>query len=53
MKEGPVELERGRVVGVVFGESHFGFEVATVIERVGIDDDEGNVPVEDGILVEL
>ena len=53
MKEGSVELERGRGVGIVLGESHFGFEVAAVIERIGVDDDEGNVPVEDVIMVEL
>ena len=53
MEEGPVELEGGRGVGVVLGEGHFGFEVAAVIERIGIDDDEGNVPVEDVIIVEL
>ena len=53
MEEGPVELERGWCVGVVLGESHFGFEVAAVIEGIGIDDDEGNVPVEDIIIVEL
>lgn len=53
MEEGPVELERGRGVGVVWRESHLGFEVAAVIERIGIDDDEGNVPVEDVIIVKL
>lgn len=53
MEEGAVELERGRGVGVVLGEVHLGFEVATVVERVGVDDDEGDVPIEDVVLVEL
>ena len=53
MVESPVELEGGRGVGVVLGEVHLGFEVATVVERVGVDDDESDVPVEDVIIVEL
>lgn len=53
MEKGAVELERRRCVGVVGGEVHLGFEVATVIERIGVDDDESDVPVEDIIIVEL
>ena len=53
MVEGPAELEGGRRVGVVLGEVHLGFEVATVVEGVGVDDDESDVPVEDVIVVEL
>lgn len=53
VEEGAVELEGGRGVGVVLGEVHPGFEVATVVERVGVDDDEGDVPIEDVVLVEL
>ncbi len=53
MEEGAVELEGGRGVGVVWGEVHFGFEVAAVIEGIGVDDDEGDVPVENVVLVEL
>lgn len=53
VEEGAVELEGGRGVGVVLGEVHLGFEVATVVERVGVDDDEGDVPIEDVVLVEL
>ena len=53
MVESPAELEGGRGVGVVLGEVHLGFEIATVVERVGVDDDESDVPVEDVIVVEL
>ncbi len=53
MEEGAVELEGGRGVGVVWGEVHLGFEVAAVIEGIGVDDDEGDVPVENVVLVEL
>lgn len=53
VEEGAVELEGGRGVGVVLREVHLGFEVATVVERVWVDDDEGDVPVEDVIFVEL
>ena len=53
MIEGPVKLERGRVVRVVAWEVHLGFEVAAVIEGIGVDDDESDVPVEDVIIVEL
>lgn len=53
MEEGAVELEGGRGVGVVVGEVHLGFEVAAVVERIGVDDDEGDVPVEDVVVVEL
>lgn len=53
MEEGGVELERGGVVGVIVREIHLGFEVATIIERIRIDDDETDVPVENVIIVEL
>lgn len=53
MEEGPVELERGRGVRVVVGEVHLGFEVATVVEGIRVDNDEGNIPVEDVIIVQL
>ncbi len=53
MEEGPVELERGRVVRVVAWEVHLGFEVAAVVKGVRVDDDESDVPVEDVIIVEL
>ena len=53
MEEGAVELEGGRGVGVVLGEIHLGFEVAAVVERIGVDDDEGDVPVENVVVVEL
>lgn len=53
MEEGALELEGGRGVGVVLREVHLGFEVATIVERIGVNDDEGDVPVEDVVLVEL
>lgn len=53
MEEGPVKLERGRGVGIIVGEVHLGFQVATVIERIRVDDDESDVPVEDIIVAEL
>lgn len=53
MEESPVKLERGRGVGVIVGEIHLGFEITTVIERIGVDDDESNVPIKDIIAVEL
>lgn len=53
MVESLAELEGGRGVGVVLGEVHLGFEVATVVEGIGVDDDESDVPVEDVIVVEL
>ena len=53
MVESPAELEGGRGVGIVVGEVHLGFEVATVVEGIGIDDDESDVPVEDVIAVKL
>ena len=51
--DGPVELEGGWGVGVVGGEGHFGFEVAAVVEGVGVDDYEGDIPVEYVFVVEL
>lgn len=53
MEESPVELERGRGVGVIVGEVHLGFEITTIIERIGVDDDESNVPIKDIIVIEL
>ena len=53
MEERPVELEGRRGVGVVLGEVHLGFEVSAVVQGIGVDDDESNVPVEDIIVVKL
>ena len=53
MEEGAVELERRRSVGIIVGKVHLGFEVTTVVERIRVDDDESDVPVEDVIIVEL
>lgn len=53
MEEGPIELEGRRGIRVVVGEAHLGFEVATVVEGIRVDDDEGDVPVEDVIIMKL
>lgn len=53
MEKGSAELERGGGVRVIVGEIHLGFEVAAVIQGIGVDDDESDVPVEDVIIVEL
>lgn len=53
VEEGAVELEGGRCVGVVWGEVHVGAEIAGVVEGGGVDDYEGDVPVEDVVVVEL
>lgn len=53
MEEGAVELEGGRGIGVVLREIHLGLEIATIVEGIRVDDDEGDVPVEDVVLVEL
>jgi hypothetical protein len=38
---------------VVFGKGHDGFEIAPVVQRVGIQDNQGNVPAIDIIVVKL
>ncbi len=48
-----VELESWWRVGVIGGEGHFGSKVATVVYRIGVDDDEGHIPVEDVFIVQL
>lgn len=53
VEEGAVELEGGRGVRVVLREVHLGFEVAAVVEGVRVDDNEGDVPVEDVVFIEL
>ena len=53
MVDGTDELEGWRGVGVIGGEGHFGFEVAAVVEGVGVDDYQGDVPFEDVVVVEL
>lgn len=40
-------------VGVVFGKGQLGLEVAAVVERVGIHDDEGDAPLEDIVVDQL
>lgn len=47
MVEGSGELKLGRGVGVVGGEFHGGEEIAAVVEGVGVDDYESDLPVED------
>lgn len=34
-------------VRIVFGESHFCFKITTIVEGVGVDDNESNIPVKD------
>ena len=53
VEDGMIELKGRRAVGVVGWEVHFRFKIASVVEGVGIDDDESHVPVEDVIMVEL
>lgn len=47
------ELEFGRGIRVVGGELHVGEEVAAVVPGVGVDDDEGDLPVEDVVVFQL
>ena len=42
-----------RRVRVIFGKRHLGFEVASIVKRVWVDDYEGYVPSHDVIFVEL
>ena len=59
--EGAGELEGGRGVGVVAGEGHGGEKVAGVVEGVGVEDYETDLPGEyvvvfelkDGVLIRL
>ena len=39
--------------GIVLGEGHLGLEVATIVERVGIQNDQGDRPFEDIVVNEL
>jgi hypothetical protein len=34
-----------RLVWVIFGEGHLGLEIAAIIERVRVEDDECEIPV--------
>ena len=43
----------GRAVGVISRERHLGFEVATVVHRVWVDDDKGDAPFEDVLVDKL
>ena len=47
------ELECGWGVGVVGGEGHGGEEVAAVVEGVGVEDYEADLPGEDVVVFEL
>ena len=42
-----------RRVWIVLGEGHAGLEVAAVVDRVWVQDEKGDVPGEDVVLVEL
>lgn len=46
------DLTRWRV-WIILGEFHFRFEIATIVERVWVDDDESNVPVKNVICTQL
>ena len=48
-----VELERGRRVWVVVWEGHDGFEVAAIVEGVGVQDHESYRPSLDGLIDKL
>jgi hypothetical protein len=51
-KERPGTLTRRRV-GVVLGEGHRGLEVTAIVQRLWIDNHQGDVPPEDVVVVEL
>ena len=51
--EGAGELEGWWGVGVFGGEGHGGEEVAAVVEGVGVEDYEADVPGEDVVVFEL
>ena len=53
VEEGMCELKGRRRVRVVGREFHNGQEVAAIVERVWIDDNEGDLPVEDVVAFEL
>lgn len=53
MVEGTGELEFGWGIRVVGREFHVGQEVTAVIPGVGVDDDEGDLPVEDVVVFQL
>jgi hypothetical protein len=53
MEERTVEFEIGRRHGVVCGEGHGGEEVSAKIAGIGVEDDEGDAPVENIIVDEL
>lgn len=38
-------------IRVVRGEGHRGFEIAAVVQGIGVDDDQGNIPVKDVVIV--
>ena len=51
--EGASELEGWRSVGVFGGEGHGGEEVAAIVEGVGVQNYEANVPCEDVVVFQL
>ena len=53
MVEWAGELELGWGVRVVGGKLHVGKEVTAIIEGVGVDDDEGDGPVEYVVVLQL
>jgi hypothetical protein len=53
MEERLHEAEGGRRVGVVGGECHFRFEVATIVKGAGIQHVEADYPVSDVFILQL
>jgi hypothetical protein len=51
--EGEARSRTRWAVGVVFGEGELGLEVAAVVERVGVHDNEGHAPLEDVVVDQL
>ena len=42
-----------RCIRIILWEVHLGLEIPAVVERVRVEDDESNVPIEDVIVMEL
>lgn len=51
-REGEGSLTRRRI-GVVLGEGHGGLEIAAIVQRLWVNDDQGDVPAENVVMVKL
>ena len=40
-------------VGVILGEAHLCFEVSSIVERIGVHDNECDIPLKDVLMVKL